>query len=353
MSATSPSEGPALVDLEAIRGWSRRLAGVLEPTRPRVVGSIVLVTTTDRVVGLDLAKGTPLWTTKLDDTAYHTPIVRDDVVFIGDFSGRVRSLAAATGATRWVAKLSPEQYGGMWRPALSSDGYAAIAATDGSVYGFNPDSGALCWRYTSPAAATEEEFQDTLLGVGSRILGTSCAGELLAWSAADGVIAWRRPMRDRMPNLGYRRDLFDLGDARIILLGGSGRHHCVVERVDPRTGAALWSVDVPDTGAPQRAVAIGPDLLVMGVHCVVRLSGADGAEQWRHIGSPVDLCVSADDSRVFVLSTHGVHELDGASGALLRATKPQKKRYFSTLVFEGDGLLISTFDGVLRLNWPH
>ena len=55
---------------------------------------------------------------------------------------------------------------------------------------------------------------------------------------------------------------------------------------------------------------------------------------------------------MLVLSTHALLELDADTGAVIRRSAPQTKRYFSSLAWADGDALISTYSGVLRLRWP-
>ncbi len=349
-SARAPAveREPEIVNLEKIRAWSRRISTVLPPTRPLLSGPLVLATCTDKVVALDAAKGTYEWKVLLGDCAYHTPVARDELVYVADFSGQLWAIETSSGDLVWKTRVSTAKYPGLWTPTLTDDEHGAVASCDGHIYGFELETGAAAWEYESDEAAVEEEFADTLIRAGERFVGVTCSVGVIAWEAEDGAIAWRRSLKqDAAVVIG----VFDVGGGELVALGSSGRHHARVELLTLRAGKPRWGVNVPDTGMPQSVHTIDDDVLVVGVNAIVRVSLDDGEERWRYVGESADVCVTPE-GRVLVLSTHSLHELHPATGAVIRRSKPQTKRYFSKLAWAGGDLLISTYTGVMRLRWP-
>ncbi len=77
----------------------------------------------------DLAKGGVIWTYDKIHRSLSTPAIKDDVIYVGDFSGFVHCIDANTGKPYWVFDTKSH----IWGSALVVDGKVYVGTEDGDV----------------------------------------------------------------------------------------------------------------------------------------------------------------------------------------------------------------------------
>ncbi|EYF07797.1 PQQ-binding-like beta-propeller repeat protein [Chondromyces apiculatus] len=166
----------------------------------------------------------------------------------------------ASGEVAWSTRLSPRAGGsaagavvsapGLPRTLIVSEGARHLAAVD--LHG-----GEVRWRY---AARRGESFR--LRRAGKLVVVVSGEPSLSALDVLTGEVVWRfcDRLRFNAPVAVDHDALFALaGDGATLGRGGARLHH-----LDPWSGAARWSVDLPAHGAP-----VGAPLLSAETVCVV------------------------------------------------------------------------------------
>ncbi|WP_050432607.1 PQQ-binding-like beta-propeller repeat protein [Chondromyces crocatus] len=165
-----------------------------------------------------------------------------------------------SGEVAWSTRLSPRAGGsaagavvsapGLPRTLIVSEGARHLAAVD--LHG-----GDVRWRY---AARRGESFR--LRRAGKLVVVVSGEPSLSALDVLTGEVVWRfcDRLRFNAPVAVDHDALFALaGDGALVGRGGARLHH-----LDPWSGAARWSVDLPAHGAP-----VGAPLLAAETVCVV------------------------------------------------------------------------------------
>ena len=135
------------------------------------------------VAAFDALTGKLRWRRQIGPTE-SSPLVTGGAVVVGDWSGRVWSLDAATGHTRWTADLS----GAIKGSVAASGNRLFIGTYGGEVASLSARSGRVLWSsrghgpiYSSPAVAYGRVFLGTL------------NGGVFALGAATGALLWSRP----------------------------------------------------------------------------------------------------------------------------------------------------------------
>ena len=169
-----------------------------------------------------------------------SPLVSGGVVYVGDWTGRVWALEAATGRVRWVAALHGAIKGSVARSGRS----LYIGTYGGDVVALAARSGRVLWTsdghgriYSSPAVAY------------GRVYIGSLDGGVYAFGAATGDLLWAHPTG------GYVYASPAVWHGRILL--GSYDHGFYA--FDAGTGAIRWRFDA---GGPISGSATVVDGLV-------------------------------------------------------------------------------------------
>lgn len=95
-------------------------------------------------------EGRQAWQYSAGIPVYAPPLVVDEVVYIGDNSGRMHALDAATGKAKWVfsrAEFAIEAQACAWRDMV------VFGAWDGNLYALDRDTGVLRWKSAGPKSA--------------------------------------------------------------------------------------------------------------------------------------------------------------------------------------------------------
>jgi outer membrane protein assembly factor BamB len=135
-------------------------AGNFFSTPAVAYGRVYIGNTDDKLYSFDAATGQVAWTYTMPDWAYGSPAVSDGRVFETSFDGTFAAFNARTGAVLWEHHLpyrslsSPTVIGNLVYVADLGPSPGAR----GHLYGFNPVSGRLEWRfndgkYAAPIAA--------------------------------------------------------------------------------------------------------------------------------------------------------------------------------------------------------
>lgn len=168
----------------------------------------------------------------------------------------------ATGDVTWTTRLTPRAGGSasgavvsapnLPRMLIVSEGARHLAALD--LY-----TGEVRWRYASRRSGA---FR--LKRAGKLVIVASGEPALTAVDVLTGAVVWRFCDRLRFAsNVAVDHDaLFALaGDGAFVGRGGTRLHH-----IDPWSGAARWSVDLPGNAAPLGAPLLAPETVIAVTH---------------------------------------------------------------------------------------
>lgn len=164
----------------AIR-WLRHI-GPTESSPLVVAGTVYVGDWTGRVWALDAATGRTRWTTRLHGAIKGSLALAGSRLYVGTYSGDVVALAARSGRVVWQAHGLGSVYSS---PAIAY-GRVYVGSLDGGVYAFGAATGDLLWArptggyvYASPAVWNH------------RVLIGSYDGRFYALDSGTGEIDWR------------------------------------------------------------------------------------------------------------------------------------------------------------------
>jgi len=128
-----------------------------------------------------------------------SPLVRDGVVYVGDWNGRVWALDASTGRTKWTFQAGGQVKGGI---AASGD-RLYFGAYDAKVYALDATTGKLIWTadaqprlghsasfYSTPAVAYDRVY---IGGTDDKIYSFGATSGKLRWSYSTGGYVYSSP----------------------------------------------------------------------------------------------------------------------------------------------------------------
>ncbi len=114
------------------------------------------------VVKIDIGSGNKLWETNIGWSSESSPIINDDMVFVGSSEG-LFAINKETGDIKWQKKLGSVSS----QPAFI-DGFVYCGSHDGNVYAFDSKKGTLEWTYhTGNEIYSSPIIDNNILYVGS------------------------------------------------------------------------------------------------------------------------------------------------------------------------------------------
>ncbi len=148
----------------------------------------------------DVSELAPAWEVTGLDGVSGTPAVVDGTVYVGDWTGHVRALDAASGEELWAQQVSPGYIGG----SVAVDGDRVVAGTfDARLVALDRDSGEVVWETDLDEHPKAVVFGSPIVvddlvvaGVGSFEVfvpgdPSTFRGSVVALDAATGEERWR------------------------------------------------------------------------------------------------------------------------------------------------------------------
>ncbi len=195
---------------------------------------------------IDKNSGKPVWRVVFDNTAlflaerrydfadyYHsTPVVQDDVIYLGSSTGMMQAFSAANGQLLWSFKTGDIVH----NTPVVAKGKLYFGSYDGYVYALNLKDGSLAWKFKSIGTQyfPKGEFngspaygQNTIF-IGGRDYNT------YALNAEGGFANWNRPFLAWALSYTVKDTVVYVGtsDDRLLLA------------LDARNGRELWKTNV-------------------------------------------------------------------------------------------------------------
>lgn len=285
------------------RLWRAR-TGARVISGPSVSGDLVLLGTQDaEVIALKRADGSEAWRARVSSEVLATPVGSGNVVVARCGDGKMFGLAAGTGSRLWNfdRAVPPLVLRGMSPPVI--DGNSVFTGMDnGRAAGLRLDTGEVLWEQliSAPAGRSElERIVDVdaeLLVANDGVFAISFGGEIAAVSAADGRVAWRRPIKS------YTGVAID--GRRLAVTAEDG----VTWMLDGQSGAALWTTDVLKYRGLSAPVFVSGRVVLADQDGYVHwLSPEDGRVVARvhAVGGPVAAPLVLHDGVLYVLDNSG------------------------------------------------
>ncbi len=178
--------------------WSNATSGEAIYSTAAVVDGIVYVGSySGNIYALSASNGALIWSYASTSQIRGTPVVVNGVVYVGSFDSNFYALVAAGsngGTLLWKAAT---QYD-VWSSAAMADGAVFAATAGGTVYAYQPRSGAVKWSYaTGDTVYSDVSVANGVVYVGSNsgiLYALNDATGALLWTAALGDPAWGRPI---------------------------------------------------------------------------------------------------------------------------------------------------------------
>ncbi len=171
--------------------------------------------------------------------------------------GELSLLDIDSGEIRWIARLSPRVGSSASGAVVSAPGLPKmLIVSEGQRHltALDLHAGEVRWRYAARRGAT---FR--LRRAGKLVIVASGEHSLFALDALTGDVVWRFCDRLRFAStvsVDHDALLALAGDG--VARGGTRLHH-----LDPWSGAARWSVDLPPNVAPVGAPLIAPETVIV------------------------------------------------------------------------------------------
>ncbi len=151
------------------------------------------------LVALDASTGAPVWSARLPERVVTSPVLVDDVLFVGGEAAGVFCLKAATGDLVSTVKVEGRLTG---RPAASNGKVYFVAESAGGKEGLlvciRASDRTVLWVYRHPRRLATDQaavWKDL-------VVAGDCAGELLALRSNDGSTVWRMALKGCLRSIG-------------------------------------------------------------------------------------------------------------------------------------------------------
>jgi outer membrane protein assembly factor BamB len=263
------------------------------------------------VVAMNASSGRQLWRFRTG-VIESSPLVVDNIVYVGSWNHRVYALNLKNGKVRWSYDTGEE----IDSSAAYADGIVYIGANEGHVYALNAWTGALRWRASSFSRfGRREYFYATPTVAYGRVYIGNTDGTLYAFGAKTGDLLWAR-------NAGtYVYSAAAVWRNRVYI----GTYDGQFRAFNAATGDPVWSWTAPGkihgaptimgglvyfatatTGAnahPSRYIKRGP-------RGVFALNARTGKLVWQHLGIGQYSPVVADSERTYLVGSTRVYGLD-------------------------------------------
>lgn len=305
------------------------------------------------------------WNVSTAGEIISSPVMVDDVIYIGTKSGFLLALEAETGQERWrfdlgnyIVRSSPAVVDGIvyvtggydiyaldaesgqprWRlPIMLAgpssptvvDGMLYVASQEGELYAVDAETGTMAWHYkaeglvfSSPAVA------------GGMIYFASDTGDLYALEVGTGRLRWKTP------DLGAIHGSPAVGDGAVFVSSLDGR--LMAFEVD--TGRERWRFTAG--GRPTPAIVDGVVYAAAGETGLVALDAATGTPRWTFpTGAAITSSPSVVNDVIYAGSGASLFAINGDGSARWRF--PTRDVISASPAIVSGMVLVASHDGNL------
>ena len=168
------------------------------------------------------------------DYFYSSPVIDNDVLYVGSGDGNIYSIDAATGKLKWSFKTQSIVHA---KPIVMGE-LLYVGSFDGNFYALNKKSGKEVWKFKSVGQRyfPKGEFQGRPAGDGKRLYVGARDYNLYALDAFSGYAHWNRQFE-----LGWAMGMPLLYDS-ILYVGTSDDK--VLLALDPVSGKTIWQTNL-------------------------------------------------------------------------------------------------------------
>lgn len=267
-----------------------------------------------------------LWSFQCEDEVRSTPLIYDDVLYVGCYDNNVYALDAENGSFQW--KYGTE--GGIaTRPVIYHD-WVLIGSEDNRLYSLSRDSGDLIWTYYAdgPIRSSPTLFENHLFfgcdDAHLHVVNLETGG--LAWKTAAAGPIWSSPL---------------VADERVYYGAESGDFYCTDFR-----GELKWRFRA------KRGIISSPlmveGLLYVGATdwTIYAIAAEAGWEIWRfRLGKATMSTPAYAEGKIFIgCADHHIYAIDARSSREVWRFKTEHQVNGSPIIHE-DSLYCGSVDG--------
>lgn len=348
--------GPAeLVEFDAEkifdRAWSNGVGdgqgGIYNRLNPAVDNGVVYVAASNgKIEAISLDRGKTLWSSNVDTTLSGGVGAGSGLVLVGAVTGELIALDQETGEQRWSASVNGEILA-----APQTNGRQIFVQTlAGEVLGLSFENGEQLWSYKATVPILTLRGTSTPLIYRDDVFTGFANGKVVSFDAATGAVNWEARAALAKGNSEIER-LVDvdgqllIDDNTLFAVSYQGQ----VIAMDLSNGRRQWSRDA--SSATGMSEGFG-NLYVSGVDGSVTAFVKNGqGVRWaqtilarRGLTAPVTL-----GSQLVVGDFEGyLHALSQVDGHVVARTRVDSDGIQSTMLVEGDLLLVYGNSGKLR-----
>ncbi len=197
-----------------------------------------------------------------------SPLVAGGRVYVADWDGRIWSLDAATGRTRWLYRA-----GGRIKGSLAfAGGRVFVGAYDGHVYALQARTGKLAWRASAqPRLGGRGTFYSTPAAAYGRVFIGSTDGKVYAFGAGSGRLLWSQSTES------YVYGSPAVWRGRVLV----GSYDHTFYALDAATGDVRWRFRANGPISGSASVIAGVVYFSTFAERTYALDAASGRELWR------------------------------------------------------------------------
>ena len=233
------------------------------------------------------------WTYTGKGPVYSSPVVADGMVYAAANRSDVYALNADTGTLVWSY---PTEAAGYSAPAVANGRVYFFAAEDPHYLGaLNANTGALLWKYTLDGDSIEGPTV-----VANGVVYIARSAKVNALDGRTGALLWTAQVP--LPT-GVA-----VANGSVYVSSEYGMY-----ALDARTGALVWKVSGPEHGFWFAVVANGIVYAGSAVNDLYALDASMGALLWKYSGGTYPVVANG----VLYVGDTNVHALDAVTGALL------------------------------------
>lgn len=166
--------------------WEAPLAGGCISHLRAAGGQVLVSTLSGSLECLDAATGRRIWTAKMDDACHSSPLVTDELVWVGSSDQHLYAFRRTDGQRVHRVRLSGPVYAS---PALAG-GVIGVGAGEGDFYGIDAASGEEKWRRRLSDATGV--FTQSPVGTDGRRFYVGAWDSTLYALETDGTPAWQQ-----------------------------------------------------------------------------------------------------------------------------------------------------------------
>ena len=234
---------------------------------------------------------TELWRFKTGNSVGSSPIVSNDVVFVGSWDNNLYAIDALTGNEKWRFVTSREVVSS---PAISN-GVVYIGSLDNNLYAIDAETGKERWRFwTNSGVSSSPSVSNGVVYIGSddkHEPWRTSRGKLYAIDTATGTEKWRFETGGSV----YSSPAVSNG----VVYVGSGDNNLYA--IDALTGKERWRFVTGSAVFGSPAVSTDVVYVGSGDNNLYAIDALTGKEKWRFVtGSAVSGSPAVSDGVVYV-----------------------------------------------------